>query len=230
MASPPATASSRCSGTSPPGGRSSARSSPSSGPTGGKTTLLRAAFGMAADPRWALQLVVARSSSGCRSSRSSTSASRTSPRGVVSSRASPSVTTCARWLAHQEPRTSTMSSALFPRLGERLNQVSGSMSGGSSRCAPSPRADEPARADDDRRAVPRLAPVVVDEILARLPDVAASGTSVLLVEQDVDAALQRGRARLRPRDRPCRTVRKAGNCSPTNAVQESYLITEGPHR
>jgi branched-chain amino acid transport system ATP-binding protein len=34
-----------------------------------------------------------------------------------------------------------------------------------------------------------LAPLVVDEILARLPDIAASGTAVLLVEQDVDAAL-----------------------------------------
>ena len=34
-----------------------------------------------------------------------------------------------------------------------------------------------------------LAPVVVDEILEQLPGIAASGTSILLVEQDVDAAL-----------------------------------------
>jgi branched-chain amino acid transport system ATP-binding protein len=34
-----------------------------------------------------------------------------------------------------------------------------------------------------------LAPVVVDEILARLPSIAAAGTAVLLVEQDVDIAL-----------------------------------------
>jgi branched-chain amino acid transport system ATP-binding protein len=34
-----------------------------------------------------------------------------------------------------------------------------------------------------------LAPVVVEEIIGRLADIAASGTAVLLVEQDVDAAL-----------------------------------------
>ena len=34
-----------------------------------------------------------------------------------------------------------------------------------------------------------LAPVVVGEIMEQLPAIAASGTSVLLVEQDVDAAL-----------------------------------------
>jgi branched-chain amino acid transport system ATP-binding protein len=34
-----------------------------------------------------------------------------------------------------------------------------------------------------------LAPVVVDEILERLPEVARSGTAILLLEQDVDAAL-----------------------------------------
>jgi branched-chain amino acid transport system ATP-binding protein len=34
-----------------------------------------------------------------------------------------------------------------------------------------------------------LAPILVDEIMARLPEIAASGTAVLLVEQDIDAAL-----------------------------------------
>ena len=34
-----------------------------------------------------------------------------------------------------------------------------------------------------------LAPMIVDEIIERLPEIAASGTSVLLVDQDVDAAL-----------------------------------------
>jgi branched-chain amino acid transport system ATP-binding protein len=34
-----------------------------------------------------------------------------------------------------------------------------------------------------------LAPVIVEEIIGRLADIAAAGTAVLLVEQDVDAAL-----------------------------------------
>ena len=34
-----------------------------------------------------------------------------------------------------------------------------------------------------------LAPKTVDEIVARLPEIAASGTAVLLVEQDIDTAL-----------------------------------------
>jgi len=34
-----------------------------------------------------------------------------------------------------------------------------------------------------------LAPIMVDEIVGRLPDIAASGTAVLLVEQDIDTAL-----------------------------------------
>jgi branched-chain amino acid transport system ATP-binding protein len=35
-----------------------------------------------------------------------------------------------------------------------------------------------------------LAPIVVDEILARLPQIVASGTGILLVEQDAGAALE----------------------------------------
>jgi branched-chain amino acid transport system ATP-binding protein len=34
-----------------------------------------------------------------------------------------------------------------------------------------------------------LAPVVVDDIVGTLPDIAATGTAVLLVEQDIDIAL-----------------------------------------
>lgn len=34
-----------------------------------------------------------------------------------------------------------------------------------------------------------LSPKMVDEIVARLPEIAASGTAILLVEQDIDVAL-----------------------------------------
>jgi branched-chain amino acid transport system ATP-binding protein len=34
-----------------------------------------------------------------------------------------------------------------------------------------------------------LAPIMVDEIVGRLPGIAAAGTAVLLVEQDIDTAL-----------------------------------------
>ncbi len=79
---------------------------------------------------------------------------------------------------------------LFPRLGERLNQVAGTMSGGEQQMCAIARGlmSEPHIMMIDELSL-GLAPVVVDEIITRLPDIASSGTSILLVEQDVDAAL-----------------------------------------
>ena len=79
---------------------------------------------------------------------------------------------------------------LFPQLGDRLNQVAGSMSGGEQQMCAIARGlmSEPHIMMIDELSL-GLAPVVVDEIIARLPDIASSGTSILLVEQDVDAAL-----------------------------------------
>ena len=79
---------------------------------------------------------------------------------------------------------------LFPRLGERLNQIAGSMSGGEQQMCAIARGlmSEPKLIMIDELSL-GLAPVVVDEIIDRLPSIAASGTSVLLVDQDVDAAL-----------------------------------------
>jgi branched-chain amino acid transport system ATP-binding protein len=79
---------------------------------------------------------------------------------------------------------------LFPRLGERLKQVAGSMSGGEQQMCAIARGlmSQPHIMMIDELSL-CLAPVVVDEILERLPGIAASGTSILLVEQDVDAAL-----------------------------------------
>jgi len=78
----------------------------------------------------------------------------------------------------------------FPPLRERLGQIAGTLSGGEQQMCAIARG---------LMAAPRLmlidelslglAPVVVDEIMVRLPEIAAAGTAVLLVEQDVDAAL-----------------------------------------
>jgi branched-chain amino acid transport system ATP-binding protein len=79
---------------------------------------------------------------------------------------------------------------LFPRVGERLAQTTGSMSGGEQQMVAIGRGlmSRPELMMIDELSL-GLAPVIVDEIIARLPDIAATGTSVLLVEQDVDAAL-----------------------------------------
>ena len=81
--------------------------------------------------------------------------------------------------------------ALFPRLGERLNQVAGSLSGGEQQMCAIGRAlvGQPDFLLVDELSL-GLAPNLVDEILARLADVAAAGTGVLLVEQDAGAALE----------------------------------------
>ncbi|HEX5494877.1 MAG TPA: ABC transporter ATP-binding protein [Mycobacteriales bacterium] len=79
---------------------------------------------------------------------------------------------------------------LFPKLGDRLGQIAGSMSGGEQQMCAIARGlmGRPDLIMIDELSL-GLAPVVVDEILDRLPDITAAGTSVLLVEQDVDAAL-----------------------------------------
>jgi branched-chain amino acid transport system ATP-binding protein len=79
---------------------------------------------------------------------------------------------------------------LFPPLGDRLNQVAGSMSGGEQQMVAIARGlmGRPDLIMIDELSL-GLAPMIVDEIIERLPEIAASGTSVLLVDQDVDAAL-----------------------------------------
>ena len=79
---------------------------------------------------------------------------------------------------------------LFPLLGERLNQVTATMSGGEQQMCAIARGlmSKPVLLMIDELSL-GLAPKVVDEIVSRLPDVAAAGTSVLLVEQDIDTAL-----------------------------------------
>jgi branched-chain amino acid transport system ATP-binding protein len=113
---------------------------------------------------------------------------------------------------------------LFPRLGERLDQVTGSMSGGEQQMCAIARGlmSQPELLMIDELSL-GLAPLVVDEIIERLPDIAAAGTSVLLVEQDVDAALSVAeRAYVLETGRVALSG-KAGELLADERVQESYL-------
>lgn len=80
---------------------------------------------------------------------------------------------------------------LFPRLGERKNQMAGTMSGGEQQMLAMARAmmaqpkllllDEPSMG---------LAPVLVDQVFDTIKDINSQGTTILLVEQNAHMALQ----------------------------------------
>src|SRR3954452_17723274 len=78
---------------------------------------------------------------------------------------------------------------LFPRLGERLDQITGSMSGGEQQMCAIARGlmADPKLIMIDELSL-GLAPKLVEQILERLVSVTDAGRAVLLVEQDVDAA------------------------------------------
>ncbi|HEV7207510.1 MAG TPA: ABC transporter ATP-binding protein [Mycobacteriales bacterium] len=113
---------------------------------------------------------------------------------------------------------------LFPRVGERLGQITGSMSGGEQQMVAIGRGlmSSPELMMIDELSL-GLAPVVVDEIIARLPDIAASGTAVLLVEQDVDAALSVAERAYVLETGQVALSGKAGELLADKRVQESYL-------
>ncbi|HXN90810.1 MAG TPA: ABC transporter ATP-binding protein [Candidatus Sulfotelmatobacter sp.] len=79
---------------------------------------------------------------------------------------------------------------LFPILGNRLNQVASTLSGGEQQMCAIARGlmGAPQLMLIDELSL-GLSPKTVDEIVARLPDISGSGTAVLLVEQDIDTAL-----------------------------------------
>ena len=113
---------------------------------------------------------------------------------------------------------------LFPRLGERMEQVTGSMSGGEQQMCAIARGlmSQPELMMIDELSL-GLAPVVVDEIIERLPDIAASGTSILLVEQDVDAALSVAERAYVLETGRVALAGKAGELLADERVRESYL-------
>jgi len=80
---------------------------------------------------------------------------------------------------------------LFPNLGERMSQLAGSLSGGEQQMCAIARGlmSRPKLLMIDELSL-GLAPKLVDEIIDRLVAVAEQGTSLLVVEQDVDAALR----------------------------------------
>jgi branched-chain amino acid transport system ATP-binding protein len=80
---------------------------------------------------------------------------------------------------------------LFPKLGERMSQLAGSLSGGEQQMCAIARGlmSRPKLLMIDELSL-GLAPNLVDQIIDRLVSVAEQGTSLLVVEQDVDAALR----------------------------------------
>jgi branched-chain amino acid transport system ATP-binding protein len=80
---------------------------------------------------------------------------------------------------------------LFPHLRDRLSQVAGSLSGGEQQMCAIARGlmSAPKLLMIDELSL-GLGPKLVEEILDRLTAVAQQGTALLVVEQDVDAALR----------------------------------------
>jgi branched-chain amino acid transport system ATP-binding protein len=79
---------------------------------------------------------------------------------------------------------------LFPRLGERREQLAGTLSGGEQRMVSLARVlvEKPRVLIADELSL-GLAPIIVDEVYRTLETIRASGTTLLIVEQHVHHAL-----------------------------------------
>jgi branched-chain amino acid transport system ATP-binding protein len=126
--------------------------------------------------------------------------------------------------AHPEGAELERAVELFPRLGERLGQLAGSLSGGEQQMCAIARGlmSQPKLLMIDELSL-GLAPKLVDQIFEQLEAVAAEGTALLVVEQDVDAAL-----RIAQRGYVLETGRIAGSGSSEELledprVREAYL-------
>lgn len=113
---------------------------------------------------------------------------------------------------------------LFPRLKERLSQISGTLSGGEQQMLAMARAlmskpkllllDEPSMG---------LAPILVDEIFNIITKISSSGTTILLVEQNAYKALSiANRAYILETGEITKTG-KAGDLITDKAVISAYL-------
>jgi branched-chain amino acid transport system ATP-binding protein len=115
---------------------------------------------------------------------------------------------------------------MFPKLRDRLDQVVGTMSGGEQQMCAIARGlmGRPDLIMIDELSL-GLAPIVVYEIMDRLPDIAATGTAVLLVEQDVEAALASAEYGYVIESGRIAVSGPSGKLLTDPRVQESYLGT-----
>ena len=113
---------------------------------------------------------------------------------------------------------------LFPLLGQRLEQTAATLSGGEQQMCAIARGlmGEPKLLLIDELSL-GLAPKTVDDIVGRLPEIAAAGTAILLVEQDIDTALSvSNRAYVLDTGRITRSGRSAELLA-DRSIQEAYL-------
>jgi branched-chain amino acid transport system ATP-binding protein len=114
--------------------------------------------------------------------------------------------------------------SLFPRLLERKEQLSGTLSGGEQQMLAIGRAlmsrpkllllDEPSMG---------LAPIIVKEIFKIIKDINASGTTVLLVEQNANLALQAADRAYIIRNGEIEMEGSAGSFLQDEKVKKAYL-------
>jgi len=126
--------------------------------------------------------------------------------------------------AHRDGAEIERAVELFPALGPRLSQLAGSLSGGEQQMCAIARGlmSRPKLLMIDELSL-GLAPKLVDEIIERLEATAGRGTALLVVEQDVDAAL-----RIASRGYVLETGRvvASGSCAELSEdprVREAYL-------